>query len=168
MLYVNKSFDYGKPRAHLVFILWRTVKLDETEYCQISFWVVARGCVYLEPDLPIGYVDLSLGSQNPRAVQQTVVRIESIAVTVYDKFDIYTFVNNLCFSFLFICSDFVSMPPGSSNEFSRISEWPLVKPNADRSVDIIEALWLRLAFRWIVSIVMCELGNRFDTHLIKA
>jgi len=30
------------------------------------------------PDLPIGYVGLSLGCQGPRGLQQTVVRIESI------------------------------------------------------------------------------------------
>jgi len=37
----------------------------------------------------------------PRAskISITVVRIESITVTVYDKFDKYAFVNNFCFSF---------------------------------------------------------------------
>jgi len=36
---------------------------------------------YLEPvpDLPIGYVGLSLGPQDPRGPQKTVVRIESMA-----------------------------------------------------------------------------------------
>jgi len=43
-------------------------------------------------------------------------------------------------------SDFVSTTPGSSNEFSRISIWPLVKAHADCSVDVLNALWLRLAF----------------------
>jgi len=31
------------------------------------------------PDLPIGYIGLSLGPQDPRGLQQTVVRIESMA-----------------------------------------------------------------------------------------
>jgi len=31
------------------------------------------------PDLPIGYVGLRPGPQDPRGLQQTVVRIESIA-----------------------------------------------------------------------------------------
>jgi len=43
MLYVNKIFAYGKPRAHLVFISLRTVKLYETQSTvEISFWVLTR------------------------------------------------------------------------------------------------------------------------------
>ena len=42
-------------------------------------------------------------------------------------------------------SDFVSTTPGFSNKFSRILIWPLLKPHANCSVDIIIALWLRPA-----------------------
>jgi len=34
------------------------------------------------PGLPVGYVGLSLGPQDPRDLQQTVVRIESMVGTV--------------------------------------------------------------------------------------
>jgi len=41
-----------------------------------------REAIYSElcpgPDLPIGYVDLSLGPQDPKGLQQTVVGIELI------------------------------------------------------------------------------------------
>ena len=45
------------------------------------------GCVQSGPDLPIGYVGLSLGLTIRCVLQQTVLRIESIAVTVYDQLD---------------------------------------------------------------------------------
>ena len=164
MLYVNKIFAYGKPRARLVFISWRTVKLYETQSTvKLVFEYSHVGCVHSGPDLPIGYAGLSLGPQK----SANCGTHRSIAVTVYDQFDKYTFVSNFCFSFLFIWSDFVSITPGSSNEFSWISEWPLVKPHADCSVDILKALWPRPAFGESCRL-LCELGKGFDTHLIKA
>jgi len=35
--------------------------------------------MYAEPDLPIDYIGLSLGPQDPTGLQQTVVHIESVA-----------------------------------------------------------------------------------------
>ena len=47
---------------------------------------ILKSCVHSGLDLPLGYVGLCLGSQNPRGPPANVVRIESIAVTVYDQF----------------------------------------------------------------------------------
>jgi len=41
------------------------------KYCPNMKWAV--------PDLPIGYIGLSLGPQDPGGLQQTVVRIDLIA-----------------------------------------------------------------------------------------
>ena len=41
------------------------------------------------PDLPLGYVGLAKSLEIRGGLQQTVVRIESIAGTVYDQFDKY-------------------------------------------------------------------------------
>jgi len=73
------------------------------------------------------------------------------------------------FLILFIATDFVSIRPGYSNEFSWISIWPLVKPHADCSVAYWKHFYCVLhTIGWIVSIVTCELGERFETDLIKA
>ena len=63
----------------------------------------------------------------------------------------------------------MSITPGYSDEFSWISIWPLVKPHADCSVAYSKHFNCVLhTIGWIVSIVTCELGERFETHLIKA
>jgi len=43
------------------------------------------GCVQSGPDLPMSYIGLSLGLMIQCVLQQTVLRIESSAVTVYDQ-----------------------------------------------------------------------------------
>ena len=45
------------------------------------------GCVQSGPDLPIGYTGLRLGLMIQWVLQQTVLRIESSAVAVYDQLD---------------------------------------------------------------------------------
>ena len=45
------------------------------------------------PDLPIGYIGLSLGPQDPRGLKQTVARIESMAGIWLFRLN---FVKNLC------------------------------------------------------------------------
>jgi len=63
-----------------------------TEYCEISFWAATRRLSTLGD----GFTN-RLTPRASRSKGQTVVRIESIAVTVYDQFDKQTFVNDLSF-----------------------------------------------------------------------
>jgi len=66
-----------------------------TEFCEISFWAATRRVGTLRAGFTNRLKPRALKIQG--VVQQTVVRIESIAVTVYDQFDKQTFVNDLCF-----------------------------------------------------------------------
>jgi len=67
MLHENKIFAYGKRRARLFFISRRTVKLYKTQRTVKSVFDWSHvGCVRSGPDVPIGYVGLSQGPQDPR------------------------------------------------------------------------------------------------------
>jgi len=50
----------------------------------------------LTPDLPIGYIGLSLGPQVPRGPPKTVVRLESMAGVSSFKLN---FVKNVCLNY---------------------------------------------------------------------
>ena len=97
------------------------------------------------PDLPIGYIGLSLVPQDQGGLQQTVVRIEPMACIWSFRLN---FVKNLCLDYdeIKFYSTFVVITPESSNEFPRISIRRLVKPHANYCVDIRKARWLRSAF----------------------
>ena len=86
------------------------------------------------PDLPIGYMGLSLRPQVPRGPPKTVVRIESY-------------------------STFVVIMPESSNELPWISMWRLVKPHANYCVDILKARWLRPAFAELYRLLRVTLSK---------
>ena len=111
------------------------------------------------PDLPIGNIDLSLGPQDPRGPQKTVVRVESMAGVCSFRLN---FVKNLCLNYysrnlvLFIfCDDNAK----SSNEFPWISISLLVKLHANYCVDILKARWLRPAFAesyWLLRVTLSK------------
>jgi len=168
MLYVNNIFAHGKPRARLVFISWRTVTLYETQsIVKLVFEWSHVGCVHSGPDFPTGYASLSLGPQDPRGPPANcgMHRVNCRYCLLINSIHKHSSTNN---SLIFI--HLIRFCVDNARVFQRVFM------NLNMTVgQAASRLWCRhtqstlnaSCVWWIVSIVTCELGESFDTHLIK-
>jgi len=98
------------------------------------------------PDLPIGYISLSLGPQDPRGPQKTVVRLKSMAGIWSFRLNFVKNLRLIYYSRNLVLFNFRDDNAKPSNEFAWISIWRLVKLHANYCVDMLKAHWLLPAF----------------------